>query len=248
MNPDLSKSILNSIHTKKLTPRPRWHVQLKRLFLWLAAIGCVGFGSIAIGTTLTIAQQNDWELYRSTGTLSQPLFFLALSYFWILLLVICLGGAYYLFIHTRHGYRYRMTSVVFCTTGCGALLGLGLFVAGVGYAVDTQFEEALPAYGAVLSPRQHIWVQPDEGRLAGKVQRITAPMKFTIVDAHGRLWLVETDNTLEDTVATLETERTVHLSGSKIDNATFHATQIRLYTIHNRTFFFFGAQHGNQSK
>jgi len=236
--PDLSQHILNTIHDKKLQPHAKWHFQLKHSALWLAVLTTIGVASLAIGTTFSIVHTSDWDLYRQSGQLSRPVFLFLLSYFWIALLSVCLLGTYLLFIHTRHGYRYRLLPFTVLIGIFGIFIGGFIFRSGVGQNINEQCERIVPGYGVVLSQSHQLWVQPDKGRLAGIVEHIKAPIAFTVIDPYGHLWLVQTDYALTNTVLELQEKKTVHMTGYKIDNSTFHAREIRMYQLPNSFIFF----------
>ena len=235
---DISKQVLDTIHKKQLQPHARWQFQFRRTLLWLLVLMTIGVASFAIGTTLSIAHSSDWDMYKETGELSQPVFVFLLSYFWILLFSTCLIATYALFVRTRHGYRYRFLPLAGGIVGSGLLFGGCIFFSGVGHQIDTQCERIIPGYGEVLSQSHQLWVQPDKGRLAGIVEHIKAPLTFTVVDPYGRLWLVQTDANLHDTVSQLQEKRTVHMTGSQVNNTTFHAKTVRMYQVPSSFVFF----------
>lgn len=235
---DLSQHILDAIHKKQLRPQAKWQFQVRRLVLWIAVLFSIGVASFAIGTTLSIAHGSDWDFYHETGELSQPVFLFLLCYFWLLLLIACLIGAALLFLRTRHGYRYRLLPLVGAIVFGGIAIGSVVHFSGLGHEIDEQCERIIPGYGEVLSQSNQLWVQPDKGRLAGIVEHIKAPLAFTVIDPYGHLWLIQTDPELETTVSRLEEEKTVHMTGSKVNNSTFHAKQIRMYQLPTSFVFF----------
>jgi hypothetical protein len=238
---DLSHRILDTIKKTDLQPQTRFRVQLRRIGLWIAVIACVGVASIAIGTTFSIAHGGNWEAYHQTGNLSKPVFLFLLSYFWLLLIGACVLGTYALFIRTRHGYRFRFVPIMSVVGVFGLCLGMFVFFSGTGYAIEDQCHRIIPGYGQVLSQSNQLWVKPDEGRLSGRVERIKAPQTFTVVDPYGHLWLVETGDELRTTVTQLEEEKTVRMTGSKIDNSTFFAKQIFMYHLPDSFFVIFNS-------
>lgn len=238
-NNDLSSKILHTIREQHLTPESSMRTQLRRFGLWLGILVCVGVASIGIGTTLSIMQGNSWALYHETGTLSKPVFLFLLSYFWILLVAACIIGTYALFIRTQRGYRYRFAVVTGSIGTFGLLLGMVIFFTGTGHQVDEQCHRLIPGYGQVLSQSNQLWIQPEKGRLAGRVEHIKAPQAFTIVDPYGRLWLVKTADGLRGTVAELEEKKTVHMTGSQVDSSTFFARQILMYQMPDSFFLIF---------
>ena len=240
---DFSTRILETIETRHIEPKTRLHGQLRRFGVWIAVLLSIGVASLAIGTTFSITQGNNWDAYHETGKLSKPVFLFLLCYSWILLLVACVIATYVLFVRTRHGYRYRFAPLMAAIGILGLCMGMLVFFTGAGREIEDQCERIIPGYGQVLSQSNQLWIQPDEGRLAGHVEHIKAPQTFTLIDPHGQLWLVQTGQELRDTVEDLHEKETIHMTGSKVDSKTFFAKRILLYEMPNSFLVLFRNSH-----
>lgn len=229
MNPDITQRILNEIENKQLKPHPRWHTQLKKSGVWVVGIGLVFCAGLGIGTIASIVQTSDWELYRHNAPVPPAVMLLLLSYAWVLLVAGALAGVYYACIHTGKGYRYPLHIIILVSGSVAVILGGTVFITGVGHRVDQRFEDGVPFYGRVISPRHHLLFNPDEGRLTGRVQSVeVAQEEMTLVDPFAHVWIVE----LEDTDAAFNDVQRgfiANVIGTKIDEDTFRASDVRFH-------------------
>jgi ABC-type dipeptide/oligopeptide/nickel transport system permease component len=112
---DVAEKTLKKIEEEHIKPEPRWHFILKDCSLWVAFIGSIFIGAIAISASIFMLTDQDWNVYR---VLDRSLFkhiLISLPYLWIIILLILMLLAYYNFKSTKGGYRYEMHTVVLCS-------------------------------------------------------------------------------------------------------------------------------------
>lgn len=153
---DVSAHVMRAIQHRHLAPRARWQFVLHRAMLWTVTIVLLFLAGIAIGTIISIVRNSDWQFYQEIGHVPRPVFFLLMSYAWILLLLGCVIGCIVAFLHTRHGYRYARWHVVAASIGIVALIGVGVFFAGIGHRIDDHLDRRVPAYGRFIAPHHRL--------------------------------------------------------------------------------------------
>jgi hypothetical protein len=227
----ISDKVLNKIREEKITPAPKWKFLLKDSIVWIAFLGSVLVGGLAFCVVLTVAIDNDWDIYRQAGHGFFEYILLSLPYFWILLLVAFVGIAFYNFKHTKNGYRCR-TFLIFASSIAGsAALGLAFhYYFGLGEKIDGAFFRSVPLYeniGCQCCRKKALWSQPQKGLLGGKIQELESVDKFLLEDFSGGPWRVEGENVVWRGNLVPQTGILIKIIGNKEDEYFFRAREIR---------------------
>lgn len=223
---DLENKVLDKIKKGNVKPIPKWEFILKRVFVWLLFILSVLFGAFAVSVIVFLLKVNDWEFYEHISG-SLPIFILkTFPYFWLLLIVILGFAAYFNFRNTGRGYKYRFSFVMFLSVFLSVLFGVLLFRFGVARSVEGFFLNSMPFYMHMNVDREMMWLQPENGLLAGEILDRVSPDELLLLDFSGENWTIVNiagARVREDMI--LEGEM-IRIFGEMISNDVFKARQI----------------------
>jgi len=191
---EISEKTLKEIEEKKIVPQSHWNFILKNGVFWFLFLISIIIGSLAVATIIFMLTDYDWEAYKYMDKTQIEYIFLAIPYFWVIILIIFLTFAYYNFRHTRKGYIYEFYVVIVVNLFASVLLGTSLFFDGFDPEINEALLKNVPLYHKCVCTKEDIWDLPDKGLLGGKVTMIKNQDEFTLRDFHGNFWEVELEN------------------------------------------------------
>jgi len=227
---NLVKKVLDKIKSGGIKPKPKWQFLLKDWLIWLFFVLTIVFGGLAFSATIFLVRINDWDLY---GRLPIPFFLKTLPFFWIIIVLIFIGLAYYNFKHTQSGYRYRFWVIVSAAVFLSFFAGTIFHFLRLGELVEYRFQRAMPFYhNIIMRPsfehQMDAWSNPERGFLAGQVVSVYAPDNFELEDFGGQVWTVFNREGIKRRFE-FELSQGVWLKalGEEIDESNFQAVEIR---------------------
>ncbi len=222
---DLSKNILKTINSEKITPVPKWHFLLKNYVIWGLFFICAVIGGIAFSIILLQLSDMDWNIARRMHPNSGGWLIPLIPYFWIAILALFTGIAYHNFRHTNKGYK----SSVFLILGASVLVsvtaGSIVFATGISRRVE-MFGNTIPYFREIHSPRMRLWMQESKGLMAGTIEELL-PNEMRLRNLQDRLWNVDIKEAKLIDIPELQLQQRVGILGEKIDNTHFKAREIR---------------------
>ncbi|MFA6551403.1 MAG: hypothetical protein WCV41_02650 [Patescibacteria group bacterium] len=226
---NLKDKILAKIAAGEIIKKPRWQFLTKEFLIWF---GVGVFFVIAIASSAAAifnVQDIDWELRPRLHWGAARFIFISLPYFWLLGLVAVSLIAYYLFKHTKRGYRYALPITFAAIILLSFLAGcFAHFSFRGGRMIEQQARKGLPYYNDFLArPREAIWQQPERGFLAGEIISPYVDNKFELLDLNKKSWQVSCNPCLVRPSVNLQTDEKIKVIGQKIDNFNFSAEEIK---------------------
>ncbi|NCN07184.1 hypothetical protein GW933_00680 [Candidatus Falkowbacteria bacterium] len=231
---NFTEKVLEVIKHEK--PESKWKFKLKNYAIWLAGSLFILFGSLSTAVVIYMIANNDWAVSSQIATNKWQFILLAVPIYWVATIIILLLVAYYNFRHTSVGYRYKILTIIMSSIVASIIFGGLFYYLGLGHIIDKTFAERIPIYERFASPRRAMWVNPDDGRLAGKVIFIRSS-NFDLIDFYNKRWLVEPIMTDEF----LQEGQIIKIIGQKIDDDRFRAERILPFDIRGQFPGLFGS-------
>ncbi len=226
MSENIASKILDSIKKKDIKPKPKWEFLVREYAIWGLGIFSILIGALAFAVIVYLVVNNDWDVYGEVNSNIFAFIFLTLPYFWLVLVAGLVLAVIYNFRHTKYGYRYHWAIVVLGSIFLSVGLGVIFHRVGWGEAIDDTLGRRAPLYGTVINPRLHLWMQPEQGLLAGVVVEVITPEEFFLYDLSREKWLVEAHNTLFHPMIIIEPGREIKMIGEMIGQHEFEAFNI----------------------
>ena len=223
MQNNLSKKVVEAIKEQDLCPKPRWHFLAKEYSLWMIGGVLIIVGSLAFSIVLFMLVNNDWEVHEAIHESFLRFVFISIPYFWLLLFIFFIVGAEYYFRHTKKGYKYTIVDLVVGVLIINVVGGSIFYHIGLARAVDNLLVESAPKYYERAVGNRHLrWVSPDDGRLAGRVERVDVET-ILLQDVHGKMWQVIVVDTKIATGTDIIADSLLRVVGKQEDEAIFRA-------------------------
>jgi hypothetical protein len=222
---NITNKVLSAIKNKK--PSSKWRFKLKDYTIWTTGILVVLVGSLATAVIIYMIANNDFGVRDQIGISFLELILMSMPLYWILVTMLLVVVAYYNFRHTSTGYRYKLMTIALGTVLTSIILGSVFYCVGLGQVIDKTFSERVPIYDRFGNPRKMLWVNPEEGRLAGKVIFVGSD-DFKMVDFHGDDWVVE------PILINLKEFDVISIFGEKTDHNHFRAKKIMPFDAHGK--------------
>ncbi|MBD3360643.1 hypothetical protein GF366_02450 [Candidatus Peregrinibacteria bacterium] len=184
-------------------------------------------GGIVTSVIIFRLKTNDWEIYKYLGYTFPGFIIKTLPYFWILLLVIFIGIAFYNFRHTSKGYHYKFAGVVGISVIASIVLGFAFFGMGVAGQVEDLALHRMPFYDTFsFQKRIEKWKQVDKGIVAGEIIEIMKD-EIKIKDLSGELRTLNIKDIPPKIKRTLKKEMIIGVIGEKLKDGNFRADKLR---------------------
>ncbi len=227
----VSNQVLNIIKDNRIKPKPRWYFLTKNYLIWSLFSLSVILGSISFSMVLFITRQLDWDIYRYVGESWLKTVFISLPYFWVIFLLIFLGVAYYNFIHTRRGYRFKIFSILLSSLIISIILGSLFYARGFSESLENIFREKIPYYNKMVYTWERQWMQPERGLITGTIQEIDLSRQtdFVLIDLNNNLWKIEAANALWKGKLAPYPGLKLKIIGQIKDTNIFEAKEIRIW-------------------
>ncbi|NMC51271.1 hypothetical protein GYA54_00895 [Candidatus Kuenenbacteria bacterium] len=221
----ISDKILETIKDQGLKPTPKSNLRAKNLLLWFLFGLSIIFGALAVGISIFILANQEWDIYQRIEMNFGKILLLTLPYFWLAALVVFVGLGYYNYKNTKFGYRLPLARLIIFYLLATVILGILIYNFGLGYKLNNIFNEKLPGY-AQLNYEHRLWQKTDQGLLAGEIVAITKN-GFILQDLSGDHWQINalTANVQNDAILKIG-ERIKIIGDITLENQ-FTAEEIR---------------------
>jgi len=225
---NLSEQVLKQIKEDNIKPKPRWHFVLKNYFIWLLFGISIILGCLAFSMILFMVIQLDWDVYQYVGDSFLKTLFISLPYLWLLFLILFIATAYYNFIHTKRGYRFRFITIVLMSLFISVMFGTYLYFNGFSENIENIFFKKIPYYNILVYTCEEQWMQPEKGLLAGTIVGIEfSEHSIELIDFNNSHWQVDTSKSIIKGNLQLSNGLKIKMIGNMIDKAYFQAIEIR---------------------
>lgn len=231
MPKNLSKKILDSIKEKKLYPRPKWQFLLRENVVWALGVASLIIGGLATSVIIFMVRNNDWDVYPFVNKSLFGFIITTLPYFWIIFLLIFVFIAHYQFKHTKHGYKYRLHTIVIASILISLVLGVFWHNIGIAKRTDQILQRRFPLYQQLHHRRDTIWMKTERGLLGGEIIDIQEGF-IQLKDLAGKEWTVSTNR--NDIFFGIQPQKgqKVRILGKATNGSHFEAVRIMPWTPH----------------
>ncbi|PJE60086.1 MAG: hypothetical protein COU85_00160 [Candidatus Portnoybacteria bacterium CG10_big_fil_rev_8_21_14_0_10_44_7] len=227
MKKNFNQGVLRKIKERALRPRPRWEFLFKNYAIWAGAVLALLVAGLAFAVILHMFLNNDWDLYRQTGSGFLAFLFLIIPYVWLLFLAILIALVYYDLRHTKKGYRLTLSTIIAAAFLASVILGGLFYNLGLGGQIDDLCSERIPFYNALLQHRILLWHNPLNGLLAGVIIKVEGGDIFLLKDLGQTTWRVLGADAQKPTRLEIVPGLRVKILGEVIGQQEFKATAIR---------------------
>jgi len=225
---NISNQVLKQIKENKIKPKPRWYFLTKNYFIWSMFGISIILGSLAFSIVLFIIKQLDWDIYHYIGDSFLKTVFISLPYLWLIFLTLFIGVAYYNFIHTKRGYRFKFISILLISLIISVTLGTILYSNGLSENLENIFSEKIPYYNRLVYTCEKQWMQPERGLLAGTIIETGLPdNNFILTDLDNNRWKIQAGKAIWKGKLTPATGLKIKLIGKLMGDNNFKAVEIR---------------------
>jgi len=221
--PEISSKILQLIKEKQISPKPKWFFILKNSLIWLLSTLSLIIGALSFAIILHLVINNDWDVYKNINDSLIGFILLTLPYFWFIFLIIFIFLGYYNFKLTQKGYKFPFLAVLFINILISIIFGTFLYNMGIGQTIDQTLAKKAPLYNKYINKREHIWCQPEQGRLAGIIIEIKDENIFLLHDITKKEWQVIYN---QPVMFQMHPGIKIRIIGQQVEPATFNAMQI----------------------
>lgn len=181
---DLSQKVLEQIQKEHIKPKPRWEFLLKDYVIWGLFVIVIAIGSVSVSVIIFMTRHDLPYVAREAKALM-----ISLPYFWLILMALFLGLAYYNFKHTKTGYRYNAYVIFFLSFILSIALGSIIYASGGARKLEEACYHRLPMYQLMMDRRGQVWVEVSQGKLAGTILEVK-PENIRLESFDDKLWLV----------------------------------------------------------
>ena len=232
---NISDKVLKQIEENNIKPKPRWYFLTKNYFIWSMFGISVILGSFAFSIVLFIIKQLDWDIHYYIGDNILKTIFISLPYLWIIFLILFLGVAYYNFIHTKSGYRFRFISILLISLIISIILGTTLYTNGYSENLEKIFSQKIPYYDKLVYTCEKQWMQPKKGLLAGTIIEMRlSENSFILEDLNNKRWEVDFYQTVWKGKLNPSLNLKIKIIGKIVDDNYFKAIEIRPWQTQGR--------------
>ena len=221
-----SSSIVDRIREKKVRQIPKWLFTLKYILNWVFYAVCILLGGAAFSVILFSVQQTDFYLIDHLSHSNWELILGLLPFFWIIILLIFLVLAYIVVRRSKRGYKFNWLLLLGLSTAASILLGTIFFIGGGAYKLESLFIENVKNYQSVHDNKLRLWMQPENGLLAGTVNSVNENT-LILDDFYGYIWKVDYGNAIIPQSLDLSAGQKIKLIGRISSPDFFIATEIR---------------------
>jgi len=221
---NVTEKVIQKIEAEKIKPASKSKFFLKRFILWFLILISVVLASLVMAVVFFLFTNLDWDI-AGRFTPFKPLFiFLALPYFWLLLLAIFSFLVYRNYRHTKYGYRLKFGFLILIFFALSLLLGFFAYRLDLGHRLEKYISEKMSFYNH-LDSSSIIWNSVDRGLLAGKIIEIKSESEVVISDLNGQTWHVILNEAVLKTTPSLGEK--IKIIGQKTGDYEFLAKEIR---------------------
>lgn len=210
----LKESVLQRIEAGEVQPKPKWWFLCGECLMYVLWAISVILGAVAISVIIFVAEHSMFALFEATHESAFDYAIDTVPVAWIVVFVLMAVLAYYNYRHTTTGYRYSLIAILGSSTAFSIVGGVLLHSGGVGAYLDTQLAENMPMYESLERKELKMWLQPEEGRLVGRLAGAYSEGTTTeFVTADGAAWELVITELLEPDRIVLQNGGTVRVLG-----------------------------------
>ena len=207
-------------------PIPKWKFVLKRSIIWFSFGFAVIAGSLAFSVILFSLRETGFWALQHLDHSGWEMVLSLLPFIWLIALLIFLLVAIYSIQSSDKGYKLTLSKWVGYSAAISIVLGTIFYLGGGGQWLENTFASKASFYESVQEKKARIWMQPENGLLAGTLTEIK-PDALIMKDFNGKSWVIKYEDAFIAPVLRLEEGEEVKLVGNiKVDN-TFLAEEIR---------------------
>lgn len=174
---------MTKIETEQIKTRSRvWFVMHDWAF-WICWCISIFFGSLAFAATLFVFISSTSKIYLLTHESLMAYVLSSWPYLWMFSFVGMCAVAHLNLRHTPGGYRHSSVWLIGLNLGFTILLGLLLFLIGVGRVVEERVGGKIPRYEPVMIKQEMRWFSPGQGLLIGEVAAVNQATRYFILQA-----------------------------------------------------------------
>lgn len=220
---NLSKKIWQKIQQEHIKPINKKIFYLKRGVLWLIGILSLILGALTTAIIIFMIKNIDFDIAHRFSQSKAGFTFLALPYFWLLLLIIFSLAVYYNYRHTKYGYRLKLGFIILIFILSNLILGLGAYALDWGHKLEDTISKNFPFYQKI-DTQNYLWHATEKGLLAGTIISFQEN-NLTISDYQNKTWqLILKDNNL---ATGLKSGEKIKIIGEQTGESEFLVEEIR---------------------
>jgi len=224
---DLSQETIEKIKKEHIQPKAKWKFLAKNLLIWSTLLFCMLFGALSFSLVYYLLIGLDWDVIGIGNHLPARAFLGLIPNFWLLMLAISLLVVFFLYRHTKKGYKFGVLPVTLLILLLFLFLGFAAHLLRADRDPDDIFSKNFPGYMHLANNKEKQWSQPEAGLLGGEIIKVEED-NFELEDFQGEDWHVYYDKeTLVKPSVELEETNLVKVIGEKKDDSEFHAREIR---------------------
>lgn len=187
---NLGKNILKEIKKDKIKPRAKWVFIFKNILVWsLGALSLI-ISSLSVSVIIDIINNNDYLFLKIAHPSPIGLIIRSLPYFWIISMIIFVIIFRYSLKQTKNGYKLEVYKIIIISIFLSIILGVFFYTQNIGNNIDCSFAKKSSFYNQMMKPRHLIWLQEDQGVLAGKIISIIDQNNFNLEDFNKKQWKI----------------------------------------------------------
>lgn len=218
-----AEKIWQKIKQAQIKPVAREIFIWKRALLWLLCVASLIISSLTTAIIIFLLRNIDWDIANRFSSSKFLFAFLAVPYFWLVLLFIFAVTVYYNYRHTKYGYRLKISVIVLI------FLFLNLIFGGLAYGLDWghKIEEVISkkiSFYTHLDTQSQIWSQTEKGLLAGKVMGFEKG-QVILLDLQNKVWHLSSHSNLQ--LINLQVGEKIKIIGSQTGSNEFLVQEIR---------------------
>lgn len=223
---NISKKIFDKIKKEHMAPVPAWHYVLPNVLKWGSVVLVLGIAAMAIAVIFWELQIADFDMENDIKQGFWDGLYLHLPYFWMVLLAIFVVLAFFVYRHTKFGYRHGLSVIGLVIFGCIGVLGCLLWKVEASEPIEDVFRENLPIYKQIETERLLKWEDPEGGSLGGTITKLNGRSELLLLDAYGDQWAVDLNGVGKARVDILKAGMSVKITGQITSDDKFKASKV----------------------
>jgi len=188
---DVSKNVIEKIKHDRVKPISRDVFLLKRSVVWTLFGISIFFGGIACGIVIFQLRHAEWDIYSYFDHGLTEFLLLVFPYFWLVFLTGFIVVALYYYRRTERGYYYSTLWVVTLSVVLSIAMGGVLYATGFAERLEIVFQDSVPFYRGMEGCRYKVWMNPDDGLLAGRISEAGNQDTMKLKDLDGDYWTID---------------------------------------------------------
>lgn len=229
----LTKSILETIKEKKITPKTKAWFQTKNSLVWVLAGLAILLAGVLFAALIRELLEAEWEIASRYPGGSFRFICEAVSFLWLAGIASAFAMSFVFFRHTKRGYRYGVFGVGGVLLVASLVLASSLIPTNIpgGLRDFREKQLGIPPFDEAQ------WLNPEEGFLIGKIQQ--AQDTLLILNAlDKKLWEVGIGDAKIFPMMHFQIGEEIRAMGEKTGDASFEAEIVMPCHPQHRMMFF----------